>query len=233
MSLRPLPPRELAARIDMALLKDIRPDKIREAVEKAERLGLRGISTYYTALDILSTLSKRVKKIIVIDFPAGASHIESKVKAEEQAIAHGADEVEFVVNVWKWLQGDRNYVINEIRALARIARATGVTSKALIETSVLTLDELRELLTLIASLDEEDKPHYVKMNTGWFSRGVRPVEVALASKIVKSSGIRVKAAGGIRDAYTASLLVSLGADVIGASNPEAIIRDAEEANKLS
>ncbi len=229
--MKPLPPHELARRIDYAVLRNPTPETLHRAVEEAEKLRLRGITTYHAALDILSTAARKVLKIIVVDFPAGASHIEAKVKAIEQAIAHGADEVEFVVNIWKWLQGNREYLVNEIRALSRIARATGVTCKALIETTPLTLDQLREILDAITGLSEEERPHYVKMNTGWMGRGVKPAEVMLAARLVKPHGIGIKAAGGIRDAYTASLLVHLGADIIGTSSPEKLVRDAEELEK--
>ncbi len=229
--MKPLPPHELAQRIDYAVLRDPTPATLLRAVEEAEKLHLRGITTYHVALDILSTAARSVKKIIVVDFPAGASHIEAKVKAVEQAIAHGADEVEFVVNVWKWLHGDHEYLENEIRALSRIARATGVTCKALIETTPLTLNQLREILETIIKLSEEERPHYIKMNTGWMGRGVKPAEVALAARVVKPHGIGIKAAGGIRDAYTASMLVHLGADIIGTSSPGNLVRDAEELEK--
>ncbi len=232
MNLRLLPPHELARRIDYAVLRDPTPQRVEKALEEAERLGLRAVTTYHTMIEWLRGLSKRVRLAAVIDFPSGASHIEAKVKAVEQAISHGADEVEFVVNIWRWLKGDRDYVVNEVRALSRIAWATGTTSKAIIETSFLSLQELHSLLDTLVGLDPEERPHYIKMNTGWFARGVRPVEVELAARIVKPRGLGVKAAGGIRDAYTASLLVALGADIIGSSNPSKLLEDAQEAAQL-
>ncbi|AEM39151.1 deoxyribose-phosphate aldolase [Pyrolobus fumarii 1A] len=229
---RLLSPEELAKRIDYAILRDPTPHRVVEAVEEAEKLGLRAVTVFHTMLTWLEGVSRRVLISVVIDFPSGASHIEPKVKAVEQAIAHGAGEVEFVVNVWQWMKGNRDYVINEVRALSRIAREVGVKSKAIIESSLLDLSTLQEILEAIAALDKEDRPDYVKMNTGWFSRGVEPLEVALAAKIVKPRGMMIKASGGIKDGFYASLLVALGADVIGTSNPSKLIRDLQEAKKL-
>ena len=232
MKPRLLAPEELAARIDYAVLRDPTPPRIEAALEEAERLGLRAITTYHTMIDWLRGRTRRVKLAAVIDFPHGASHIEAKVKAAEQAITHGAQEIEFVVNIWRWLRGDHEYVVNEVRALSRIAWATGVASKAIIETSFLDLGQLRALLEAVTRLDPEERPNYIKMNTGWFARGVRPAEVELAAMIVKPLGMGVKAAGGIRDAYTASLLIELGADIIGSSSPSRLVEDAREAAQL-
>ena len=134
-----------------------------------------------------------------------------------------------MVNIWQWLAGRHDYVVNEVKALATIAKATGAKSKAIIESSLLNREQLKEILKAIAALEPENRPDYVKMNTGWFTRGVLPSEVKLASTIAKPYGIGVKAAGGIRDAYTATLMIELGADIIGASSPRSILEDAEEA----
>ena len=227
-----LPPNELAKRIDYALLRNPTPEKLQEAIEQAEKLSLRAITTYYTMLTWIEGTARKTRIAVVVDFPNGASHIEAKIKAVEQALTHGADEVEFVVNVWQWLAGRSNYVVNEVKALSAIAKATGATSKAIIESSLLTRAELRRLLEAIAELEPEKRPDYVKMNTGWFGRGVLPSEIRLASLIVKPRKIGIKAAGGIRDAYTASLLIGLGADIIGTSSPSTILEDAKEASKL-
>ncbi len=231
--MKPLPPSELAKRIDYAVLRNPTPSVLENAVEEAERLGLRAITTYYTMLEWLEGMTRKVKISIVIDFPSGASHIESKIKAVEQAIAHGADEIEFVANIWSWLRGSKDYFVNEVRALSRIAREVGVVSKVIIESSLLTPLQLEEVLKTIAGIGEDDRPHYVKMNTGWFQRGVSSYDVMLAARIVKPRGVLVKAAGGIRDALWASTLVSLGADVIGASKPKEIIEEAERLIRLS
>ena len=230
--MRLLPPNELAKRIDYALLRNPTPKRLQEAIEQAEKLSLRAVTTYYTMLTWIEGTARKTRISVVVDFPNGASHIEAKIKAVEQALTHGADEVEFVVNVWQWIAGRRDYVVNEVKALSAIARATGAVSKAIIESSLLTHEELRRLLEALTGLEPEKRPDYVKMNTGWFSRGVLPSEVKLASLIVKPKGIGIKAAGGIRDAYTASLLVQLGADIIGTSSPGTILEDAENASRL-
>ncbi len=227
-----LAPIELAKRIDYALLRSPTPEALEKAVEEAERLNLRAITTYYTMLTWIEGATRKAKISVVVDFPNGASHIEAKIKATEQALTHGADEVEFVVNVWQWLAGRRDYVLNEVKALSAIAKATGAKSKAIIESSLLSFSQLRQLIEAIVSLEPEKRPDYIKMNTGWFGRGVLPSEVKLAASIAKPRGLGVKAAGGIRDAYTASLMVWLGADIIGTSSPRAIIEDAERLLKL-
>ncbi len=224
---------ELAERIDYAVLHNPSPTALQEAIEEAERLNLRAVTTYYTMLEWVEGITRKTRIAVVIDFPSGASHIEAKIKAAEQTIAHGADEIEYVTNIWLWLKGERERFINEVRALSRIAREVDVTSKAIIESSLLTSTQLEEILRAISGLVEEERPHYVKMNTGWFSRGVSSIDVRIAARLVKPKGIGIKAAGGIRDAAWALTLIELGADIIGTSHPRDIIEGLGRLERLS
>ena len=53
----------------------------------------------------------------VIGFPAGNSAIKVKVFEAENACKDGAVEIDMVINIGKALQGDWNYITDEIKAV--------------------------------------------------------------------------------------------------------------------
>ena len=81
-----------------------------------------------------------VKVACVVGFPLGANKTEIKAKEAELAVEDGADEIDMVINVSKLKDRDYEYVLDEIN---RIKKACGCTLKVIIETSLLTKDEIQ------------------------------------------------------------------------------------------
>ncbi len=227
---RMMEPDELAKRIDHTCLKpSAKANDLKRTCEEAIRYGFRGccISPWYVkeASSILS--SSKVKLVTVAGFPLGNQPLNAKLHEVELAFVNGADEVDVVMNISAFKSGMYEYVREELASLNDKASEYGGSLKVIIETSFLTTAEIRLASEMVA----ENGIAYVKSNTGFGSRGVTPSDVVIMYEVVKNSKTRVKAAGGIRRALDALILINLGADVIGTSSGPAIIEELKLMSK--
>jgi deoxyribose-phosphate aldolase len=163
----------------------------------------------------------QVKVISVVGFPLGAMCQESKVAETEIAIKDGADEIDFVVNIGRLKQGDREYLMREFKNEVRAAQGRPV--KVIIETCLLS----REEKILACRLAVDARVHFVKTSTGFGGGGATVADVRLMREIV-GPDIGVKASGGIRDLETAVAMIEAGANRLGTSASVAIIKGDNE-----
>ena len=144
-----------------------------------------------------------VRVCTVVGFPLGASNC--KAYEAKEAVKSGAEEIDMVINIGMLKAGEYDFVRDEIKAVKKESPLL----KVIIETCLLTDEE-----KVIASrLAKEGGADFVKTSTG-FSKGGATVEDV---KLMKQSGLFVKASGGIRDYKTAMAMIEAGADRIGAS----------------
>ena len=155
-------------------------------------------------------LGSSIKVTTVVGFPNGYSTPEVKVYETEDAIRHGADEIDMVVNLGLAKAGDWEGVLEEIKAVK--ASCKGRILKVIIEAC---LFEEREKIDLcrVVSMSGAD---FVKTSTGFSAGGATVEDVALFKEYI-SPDMRVKAAGGVRSFEQAQALIEAGADRIGAS----------------
>ncbi len=152
----------------------------------------------------------KLKICTVIGFPNGYSTTETKVFETEDAISHGADEIDMVVNVG-WVKDQRwDDILTELKAVKSVCQ--GRILKVIIETCLLTDTEKLKLCELV-SLSGAD---FIKTSTGFSTGGATREDVALLRKHVAPT-VKVKAAGGIRTLQDAEDFIALGADRLGTS----------------
>lgn len=161
-----------------------------------------------------------VKTCTVIGFPLGQNTTEIKVKETEKAFADGCDEFDMVINVGKLKDGEKDFVLHEIKAV--VAAAKGRTVKVIIETGLLT-DEEKALATVLSC---KAGANFVKTCTG-FSAGVATVEDVKIMKANLSNGAKIKASAGIKTFEAANALIEAGAERLGTSSGAAIIAGAK------
>ena len=101
-----------------------------------------------------------------------------------------------------------------------------VTCKVIFENCYLNDDEKIKL----CEIAKEVKPDYIKTSTGFGTGGATFDDVKLMKEHVGNE-VRVKAAGGIRDAKTFMKMVECGAERIGTSAGVTIIKDFEAMMK--
>ena len=101
---------------------------------------------------------------------------------------------------------------------------SGKILKVIIETCLLTREEKIRLCEIVSAAGAD----FIKTSTGFSTGGATREDIALFAKHV-SSGVRIKAAGGIRSLKDARDLLALGAARLGTSAVVKQIRE-EEAN---
>ena len=147
-----------------------------------------------------------------IGFPLGQNTIETKLFETRDAIANGADEIDYVVNLTQLKAGNLDYVAREMDAIVTACREKGVLSKVIFENCYLTQQEKLAL----CAVAREVRPNYVKTSTGFGTGGATLEDVRLMLDHV-GPDVRVKAAGGVRDLDTALTLIDMGVGRIGST----------------
>ena len=163
-----------------------------------------------------------VKVSCVLSFPHGADAIPVKAFQAKQAIEDGADEIDMVMNIGKFLSGDYEYVVEDIKAVVDVAHSHGVLVKVIQESGYLTLDQVAKA----CELAYEAGADFVKTSTG-FGPGKATVEIV--DVMIKTVGdcMMVKPSGGIRDWETAIAFLEQGADRLGIGSTEAVLNGAK------
>ena len=155
-----------------------------------------------------------------IAFPLGQTSIAAKVFETRDALANGANEIDYVVNVTRVKMHDWDYVADEMRQIVAVCDEAGVPSKVIFENCYLTDDEKIRLCEIARAV----RPTFVKTSTGFGTGGATVHDVALMKEHVGDE-VQVKAAGGIRDADAFLAMVRAGARRIGTSSGVAIIQE--------
>ena len=169
-----------------------------------------------------------VQVATVIGFPFGYSATEAKIAEIILAMVDGADELDVVANIAAIKNGDWSAIADEINHIMPIIRSKGKVIKIIIESGVLTDDEIIKCCDIygIAGID------YLKTSTGYAEKGASVEAVKLFRKHLPDQ-VQIKASGGIRDYATAKLMIDAGATRIGCSAGVAIVSGAGTDNVKS
>ena len=146
----------------------------------------------------------------VIGFPLGANTSAVKAFETKDAIANGADEIDMVMNIGALKDKNYDLVRDDVKAVVEAANGTLV--KVILETCLLTEDEIKKACELCV----EAKADYVKTSTGFSTRGATIEDVRIMKEAVHGKA-KVKAAGGVRAPEDMVKIVAAGADRIGTS----------------
>lgn len=202
---------EILSHIDYTNLKqDAKWEDIAQLCEEA--------LTYHTAsVCIPSCYVRRAKQAYpaldvctVIGFPLGYQPASVKQFEACEAAADGADEIDMVINVSALKSGDDDTVLNEIAAVRKACG--GQVLKIIIETCLLTEDEKIRACRLVT----EGGADYIKTSTGFAKAGADLADIALFRQHI-GSGVKIKAAGGIRTREQMEAFLAAGCDRIGCS----------------
>jgi deoxyribose-phosphate aldolase len=169
-----------------------------------------------------------VKVATVIGFPFGYSATEAKIAEIILAMVDGADELDVVANISAIKNGDWSAIADEINHIMPIIRSKGKAVKIIIESGVLTDDEIIKCCDIygIAGID------FLKTSTGYAEKGASVEAVQLFRKHLPDT-VNIKASGGIRDYASAKQMIDAGATRIGCSAGVAIVTGANTENLKS
>jgi len=165
-----------------------------------------------------------VRIATVIGFPFGYSTTKAKLAEVEQALADGADELDVVINLIALKAGNWSLLEEEMRALTGRIHEAGMIVKVIIESGVLTDDEIIRCCGLYSRVGVD----FLKTSTGYAEKGAT-VEAVKLMRAHLPPKMRIKASGGIRTAALAQQLIDAGADRLGCSASVAIV--SEEAGQ--
>jgi deoxyribose-phosphate aldolase len=165
--------------------------------------------------------SSGVRVATVIGFPFGYSVSAAKLAEVEQALADGADELDVVISLVALKAGDWSRLESEMRALVGSIHDAGRVVKVIIESGVLTDEEIIRCCGVYSSLGVD----FLKTSTGYAEKGATVEAVGLMRAHLPSN-VRIKASGGIRTYALARQLIDAGADRLGCSASVDIINGA-------
>ena len=146
----------------------------------------------------------------VIGFPNGYDTTAAKCYMAYDAVSHGADEVDMVVNIGWVKEGKWQELTEEIRQIK--GHCCGKILKVIIETCLLTDEEKVQMCQVVTDAGAD----YIKTSTGFSTAGATFEDVALFAKHV-GPNVKIKAAGGIASLADAEKFIALGADRLGTS----------------
>ena len=136
--------------------------------------------------------------------------LKLKLLKQKNAIEHGADEVDMVINIGALKDGDTELVYNDMKAV--VDASNGKCVKVIIETCLLTDEEK----VTVCELAKKAGATFVKTSTGFSTGGATPHDVALMKKTV-GDACEVKASGGVRNFEDMMAVIDAGATRIGTS----------------
>ncbi len=166
-----------------------------------------------------------VKVATVIGFPFGYSAIEAKVAETVLAIIEGADELDLVINISAIKNNDWQFLAGEINAILPIVRSKQKVIKIIIESGVLTDEEIITCCDLYGAAGVD----FMKTSTGYAEKGATVHAVHLMRKHLADK-IHIKASGGIKTYTFAKQLIDAGATRLGCSSSIQIVNEAAQQN---
>jgi len=170
-----------------------------------------------TAKESLS--GSQVKTATVIGFPFGYSNANAKIVEVKQAIEDGADELDIVINISLLKSGRWRDLETEINLLMPAIRTNNKIVKIIVESGILTDDEIVRCCTLYAKFGV----NYLKTSTGYAETGATLHAVQLMRANLPSD-VLIKASGGITTYEAAVQFIGAGADRLGCSASVSIIK---------
>ncbi|MDP5864919.1 deoxyribose-phosphate aldolase [Streptococcus mutans] len=199
--------------IDHTLLKpESRQDQIDKLIREAKTYNFASVCINPTWVSYAAKALEGtdIKVCTVIGFPLGATTSAVKAFETKDAISHGADEVDMVINIGQAKSGHFAFVEEDIRAVVEASGDKLV--KVIIETCLLTDKEKIKVCQAAVAAGAD----FVKTSTGFSIAGARLDDVRLMRQTV-GPDVGVKAAGGTRSLEDAQAFIEAGATRIGTS----------------
>lgn len=215
--------RRLLKKIDHTLLKQTATKaELKKLCDEAIQFGFYSVCVQPVHVrEVCGYLGdSNVEVACVVGFPMGENITETKVFEAKHAVAAGADEIDMVACISAIKNGNWSYVKREIKKV--VSAAKGRPVKVILETSLLTRDELVKG----CQCAKDGGAAFVKTSTGYFGEGATAEDIKLMKEAVKGV-CSVKASGGIRNGEDFMRMLDAGADRIGTS---AGVKIAEDIN---
>jgi deoxyribose-phosphate aldolase len=190
-------------------------DAVLETLDVTIQYGMRAcVPPCY--LEQAVSYAPGVEVVTVVGFPHGQHTAGTKCHEATSAWKAGAAEVDVVANVGEIKSGEIDAVRDEV---AEVVASVPIPVKVIVEAPLLSEQELRDASEAVADAGAD----YVKTATGFSEGGATVADVSVMSEYCQ-----VKASGGVGSWAFAEELFEAGADRIGASSGDVIVREYRE-----
>jgi len=153
-----------------------------------------------------------------VGFPSGGHKTDVKLLEAEQLILDGVGEMDVVMNIGKFIDGDYTYVLQELNSVVNLAKQRPyIKVKVIIELNVLTDAQAADACRLVMDTGAD----YVKTGTGWVPGGANADRIRMLKQVCGTS-IKIKAAGGIRTPEDFMRLAEMGVERMGINTASAL-----------
>lgn len=229
--------RELAKMIDHSILHPILTDyDLERECAVAAKYNVASVCVKPYAVKMATQFLKDSEVLVgcVIGFPAGNSAIEVKVFEAETACKDGAVEIDMVINIGKALQGDWDYIENEIDSVIRVCHKNGAIVKVIFETDYvenkLDIKKLCEICTKVGAdyVKTSSGFGFVKGTDGRYSYMGATIENLKLMRESSGPNVKIKAAGGVRTLDGLLAVREAGCTRCGATATVAILEEAKK-----
>jgi deoxyribose-phosphate aldolase len=214
---------EISSYIDHTLLSPTaRETDIRKVCEEAWIHQFKAICiapTYvaYTK-EMMEFCPVRIEIATVIGFPLGYSTTKVKLAEAEEALVHGATELDVVMNMAQFKSMAYLSIREEITQLVKLSHSKDASLKMIIETAYLDSFDLYTACEICA----ESGVDFVKTSTGFAPSGAE-LDTVRKMRSILPQEIKIKASGGIKTYEQALAFIEAGADRIGTSSGISIV----------
>jgi deoxyribose-phosphate aldolase len=205
---------------------------------RAANVGVACVNPIYVRLAAGLLVKDGIDVSGNVGFPFGSHFADVKVMETRQCVADGATQIDVVINVGALRSGKDDVVLKEIGGV--VDAAAGRPVKVIIEAWVLNREEKERACRLV----EKAGAQMVKTTTGvrtQYLESINPVrkgdgsqgqplrgaeleDIALFRRVLGPK-MKIKASGGIYDLDTALEMIRAGADQLGVSRGEQLIRE--------
>ncbi len=214
---------DVPAKLEHSMLaQDLTRDKLAAECALAKRCGVAAIcvSPYYVPVAFAELYGTRTAVCAAIGFPQGAMSHEAKLAEIRACTNNGASELDIALNMLAIKSGEydvaRKELCEEVAVAGMRARV-----KAVFEHASYTDEEKKIVLDIIAGSGAE----FIKIQNMTSGHGARIEDIALVRGQLGDS-VRIKIDGGVKTLETAESLLSAGADRIGLTATEAVVKQA-------
>lgn len=231
----------IAGMIDHSILQPTTTDKdLEEGCKIAIQYKTASvcIKPYWVKRTVELLAGSGIPTCTVIGFPHGSQTIETKVFETREACINGAKEIDMVLNIGKVVQGDWDYVTDEITRINAETVSHGAILKVIFENDYLVDAQKIKLCQIcsqipVAFVKTSTGYGYTKGDDGKFStKGATLADCKLMLDHV-APGVQVKAAGGIRSLDELIKMKDIGVTRIGATATAMIVEEARKRMGLS
>jgi len=193
--------------------------RIKELCSKAIKTGTVAVCVYPTLVAVAKKeLKNSIQKVASVagGFPSGQLPLKLRLEEAKYAIEQGADEIDMVISRGKFLEGNYNFIYDEVATFKEVCSA--VKLKVILETGELeTLNNIRIAsdIALHAGAD------FIKTSTGKISVNATLPTICVMLQAINdfyiTSGKKcgIKPSGGISDGNTAAHYLRLTETIVG------------------